>query len=232
MRKMNLRSVAGAIIFTLLGACSVRSQTTLNIWPGVAPGSETWKQQERKVENTPVGTVIFNVVTPTITVFLPEKSKATGTGIIIAPGGAFVALAIDLEAYDLARYLAAKRDCGIRAEISHPGKKGGRHPRNGHGRGGEVRDCRREASHQGGSGARHRVGHFAGQSGVYWIFCRGHGRERSVVAGKCRGASEFCGVDLWRSVRCDAQHSFKTASDFHGLGAGRRSCSGGHRQIL
>jgi acetyl esterase/lipase len=49
--------------------------------------------------------VIFNVVTPTITTFLPEKGKATGTGIIIAPGGAFVALAIDLEAYDLARYL-------------------------------------------------------------------------------------------------------------------------------
>jgi acetyl esterase/lipase len=104
MRQMSV-CVAGAIVFSFLAACSVRSQTTVNIWPGVAPGSETWKQQERKVENTPVGTVIFNVVTPTITTFLPEKSKATGTGIIIAPGGAFVALAIDLEAYDLARYL-------------------------------------------------------------------------------------------------------------------------------
>lgn len=104
MRQIGV-AVAGAIVFILLAACSVRSQTILNIWPGVAPGSETWKQQERKVENTPVGTVIFNVVTPTITVFLPEKSKATGTGIIIAPGGAFVALAIDLEAYYLARYL-------------------------------------------------------------------------------------------------------------------------------
>jgi acetyl esterase/lipase len=104
MRQISLY-VTGAIVFTLFAACSVRSQTTLNIWPGVAPGSETWKQQERKVENTPVGTVIFNVVTPTITTFLPEKGKATGTGIIIAPGGAFVALAIDLEAYDLARYL-------------------------------------------------------------------------------------------------------------------------------
>jgi acetyl esterase/lipase len=33
---------------------------------------------------------------------------ATGTGVIIAPGGAFVALAIDLEATDVARWLQGK----------------------------------------------------------------------------------------------------------------------------
>ena len=78
---------------------------TVNIWPGVAPGSERWTQQERVIENTPVGTVIFNVVTPTLTAYLPDRAKATGTGIILAPGGAFVALAIDLEANTLARQL-------------------------------------------------------------------------------------------------------------------------------
>lgn len=78
---------------------------TVNIWPGVAPGSETWTQQERVVENTPLGTVVFNVVTPTVTAYLPELSKATGTSVIIAPGGAFVALAIDHEGTNLARWL-------------------------------------------------------------------------------------------------------------------------------
>jgi acetyl esterase/lipase len=48
---------------------------------------------------------VFNVVTPTLTLYLPERAKATGTGIIIAPGGAFVALAIDLEANEVARWL-------------------------------------------------------------------------------------------------------------------------------
>ncbi|MDT7807523.1 MAG: hypothetical protein QOJ70_1336 [Acidobacteriota bacterium] len=95
---------AGAIAFTFLMACSARSQT-VNIWPGVAPGSEHWTQKERMIENTPVGTVIFNVVTPTLTAYLPERSKATGTGVIIAPGGAFVALAISLESEDVARSL-------------------------------------------------------------------------------------------------------------------------------
>jgi len=102
-----MRSVAcnaGAITITLLLACSAKSQV-LNIWPGVAPGSEKWTQKETTVENTPIGTVIFNVVTPTLTAYLPEKAKATGTGVIIAPGGAFVALAIDLEGNDVARWL-------------------------------------------------------------------------------------------------------------------------------
>lgn len=99
-----LLCAAGAVAFTFLLACSARSQT-VNIWPGVAPGSEHWTQKERTIENTPVGTVVFNVVTPTLTAYLPERSKATGTGVIIAPGGAFVALAISLESNDVARWL-------------------------------------------------------------------------------------------------------------------------------
>ncbi|HEX8457032.1 MAG TPA: alpha/beta hydrolase [Pyrinomonadaceae bacterium] len=99
--------IAGAIISTFLMACSVRAQQqqVVNLWPGAAPGSEHWTQQERTIENTPVGTVIFNVATPTLTVYLPERAKATGTGVIIAPGGAFVALAISLESTDVARRL-------------------------------------------------------------------------------------------------------------------------------
>ena len=96
------------LLFTLATANSIHAQTVIRVWPGVAPGSEHWTQKERVIENTPVGTVVFNVVTPTLTAFLPERSKATGTGIIIAPGGAFVALATSLEGDELARWLAAR----------------------------------------------------------------------------------------------------------------------------
>jgi acetyl esterase/lipase len=81
------------------------SAQTVPIWPGVAPGSEHWTQLERTIEHTPLGAVVLNVVTPTLTLFLPDKAKATGTGVIIAPGGAFVALAIDLEGTNVARWL-------------------------------------------------------------------------------------------------------------------------------
>lgn len=80
---------------------------TFNIWTGVAPGSETWRQKEKVIENTPVGTVVLNVVTPTLTAYLPERSKATGTGVIIAPGGYCVALAISSES-EVARWLQSK----------------------------------------------------------------------------------------------------------------------------
>ena len=98
---------ASAIVFTFLMACSADSQV-VNIWPGAAPGSESWTQKERTADNTPIGTVVFNVVTPTLTAYLPERAKATGTGVIIAAGGAFVALAIDLEGNNVARWLQEK----------------------------------------------------------------------------------------------------------------------------
>jgi acetyl esterase/lipase len=86
---------------------------TVNLWPGTAPGSERWMQKERVVENTPIGTVMFNVVTPTLTAYLPKRSKATGTGIIIAPGGAFVALTVGLEGYPIARWLQERGIAGF-----------------------------------------------------------------------------------------------------------------------
>lgn len=78
---------------------------TINIWPGPAPGTETWMQKERVIPNTPLGTVIMNVVTPTLTVYLPARDKATGTGVIIAPGGACAAITMDLEGSSVARWL-------------------------------------------------------------------------------------------------------------------------------
>ncbi|NUS97134.1 MAG: alpha/beta hydrolase [Gemmatimonadaceae bacterium] len=91
-----------------LTALPAAAQQTVNVWPGPAPGSETWTQKERVIEHTPVGTVIFNVVTPTITAYLPPKGKATGTGVIIAPGGAFVALAMTLEAKEAVPWLTQR----------------------------------------------------------------------------------------------------------------------------
>jgi len=104
---MREQSLAAAAIGIALTLGTARAQT-VNVWPGVAPGSERWTQKEVTIENTPLGTVILNVVTPTLTAYLPERGKATGTGIILAPGGAFVALAIDLEATSIARSLQAK----------------------------------------------------------------------------------------------------------------------------
>lgn len=122
IRKVTCAACAVALIFLMAG--SARSQRVVNVWSGAAPGSENWTQKERTIENTPVGTVIFNVVTPTLTAYLPEKSKATGTGVIIAPGGAFVALAVSLEANDVARCLQKKGIAAFVLKYRIPEKRG------------------------------------------------------------------------------------------------------------
>ena len=115
--------LASAIALTILVSYFADAQT-VNLWPGVAPGSELWTQKEVTIENTPVGTVILNVVTPTLTLYLPEKSKAAGTGIIVAPGGACVALAIEQEAYSVARWLQGRGIAAFVLKYRIPEKKG------------------------------------------------------------------------------------------------------------
>jgi YD repeat-containing protein len=56
--------------------------------------------------------VIRNVSEPTLTVFLPDRAKATGTAVIVAPGGAFMMLSYDSEGAMVARRLA---DRGVAA---------------------------------------------------------------------------------------------------------------------
>src|SRR5215510_916259 len=102
--KQTVICTTGIILLILLLGRSTSAQV-VNIWPGAAPGSENWTQKETAATDTPIGSVVFNVVTPTLTAYLPERNRATGAGVIVAPGGAFVALAIDLEGNKVARWL-------------------------------------------------------------------------------------------------------------------------------
>jgi len=106
-----IRFVAGVIAVPL---CLAFGQT-VNVWPGAAPGSEDWIQVEWIDRSTAqAGAVVFNVVTPTLTAYLPEESRPTGTGVIVAPGGGFTMLMIDKEGNDVARWL---QDRGIAAFV-------------------------------------------------------------------------------------------------------------------
>jgi acetyl esterase/lipase len=82
-------------------------KTVINLWPGIAPGSEQWKQPETTIGSSG-NQRIMNVSAPTLTVYLPDPSTATGTAVIIAPGGGFVWLSIDSEGHDVAKWLAAR----------------------------------------------------------------------------------------------------------------------------
>lgn len=76
--------------------------------PGTA-ASEIWT----RTGNAPDLTV-RNVTRPTLTPFLPDPAKATGAAVIVAPGGAFMILAMEHEGWRVARALA---DRGIAAFV-------------------------------------------------------------------------------------------------------------------
>lgn len=83
---------------------AVREQV-INLWPGVAPGSEQWKQPESTLGSGGAQRIV-NVSTPTLTAYLPETTAATGTAVIIAPGGGFIFLGT--ESHDVAKWLVAR----------------------------------------------------------------------------------------------------------------------------
>jgi acetyl esterase/lipase len=96
-------------LFCLLFAVSAQAQQkVIQIWPGVTPGSEDWKQKEVAYLNDEKQQMIRNVVTPTLTAFLPDPAKATGTAVIVAPGGGFRFLSWQTEGTEVAEWLAAQ----------------------------------------------------------------------------------------------------------------------------
>ena len=62
---------------------------------------------------------IWNVNTPTLTVYLPAAEKAAGTGIVICPGGGYGVLAFDHEGIQIAKWLNSIGIAGFILKYRH-----------------------------------------------------------------------------------------------------------------
>lgn len=84
----------------------------LPLWPDGAPSVIPSSRAERWFTSPPDAPFHYiqvrNVTVPTLTAFLPEPPQATGTAVIICPGGAHHTLGIDHEGYEVARWLATR----------------------------------------------------------------------------------------------------------------------------
>jgi acetyl esterase/lipase len=92
---------------------TMTSHEIINVWPSIAPGSETWSHEEIEF-STPFADEpakqwrgIRNVVTPSMTVYRPTGA-GTGAGVIVCPGGGYRLLAYDYEGTDVAEWFAAR----------------------------------------------------------------------------------------------------------------------------
>ncbi len=92
-------------VLMLAAAACAAEPKAISLWPGAAPGSEDWKYEESKIQVQDGSSRISNVSHPTLTAFLPDASAATGTAVIISPGGGFRWLSFDHEGTELARFL-------------------------------------------------------------------------------------------------------------------------------
>lgn len=96
-------------LFSAMLSLASAQQKVIPLYNGPAPGSESWTWDEGENETNAWQTkVVYNVSKPSLTVFAPEKEKVNGTALIIAPGGAFHALSINSEGFDVAKWLVEK----------------------------------------------------------------------------------------------------------------------------
>ena len=91
----------------LLESTRPQLQGELPLYPGTPPGSKPDALPEQW--DTMGGFYMArNVTIPTIIPVLPDPAKATGAAVLIAPGGAYMALAMDTEGLMAAREFAKR----------------------------------------------------------------------------------------------------------------------------
>jgi acetyl esterase/lipase len=101
------------LVFSTLG----QAQKTFPIWPGAAPGAESWNWHEQEDSTSIKGDPLaYNIVQPVL-LYYPAPKPGGGKGtksVIICPGGSFCYLHIKTEGTDVAKWLNAR---GINAFV-------------------------------------------------------------------------------------------------------------------
>jgi len=90
------------------GIASGAEPNMILLWPNGAPGSESQTATEA-VRMSPEGDhVLSSIHRPSITAYLPPNDKATGTAVLVIPGGGHREIWIDHEGYRIAQWLSER----------------------------------------------------------------------------------------------------------------------------
>jgi len=100
----------------------VAQDTIISLWPKDKIPNRV--ESDEKEEHNKNGILrISKVQEPTIAVYLPSKSNATGKAMLIFPGGGYGMLAYDWEGTDIAKFLNGKGIAGIVVKYRLPSSK-------------------------------------------------------------------------------------------------------------
>jgi len=86
---MKSRILFGLAALTIACGAFAQDPTTVLLWPNGAPGAQGNDDIDK----------------PSLTIFLPVKNQANGTGIVVCPGGSYRALAMNHEGRQVANWL-------------------------------------------------------------------------------------------------------------------------------
>ena len=99
-RNSNMLILLFVVCFFAIG--TMDAQQVIKLWEGAPPTNNELTGEEATRND---GTFVSNVSVPTLTVYLPEKTKATGMAVVICPGGGYSGLAVDHEGVMVAKWL-------------------------------------------------------------------------------------------------------------------------------
>ena len=116
----------------MASVCLGAEPTVINLWPGTPPGDEELDLKPevdttRKDGNLVAGKRLIrlgNVSTPQLMIYQPAATIATGAAMIIAPGGGYSILALDLEGTEVAEWLSSIGVCAIVLKYRVPKRPG------------------------------------------------------------------------------------------------------------
>ena len=80
----------------------------ISLWPNGAPGSEDKTAKEVVAKSASGELSVSSIHNPSLTPYLPAKEKATGTAMLVIPGGGHRVLAITHEGYNVAEWLSER----------------------------------------------------------------------------------------------------------------------------
>ncbi len=100
------QSIAALLMAQGFVLCVAAEPERIHLWSKGAPGSEARMNEAEVVDEGNGKCNVTNVHNPSITPYLPAADKATGTAIIIAPGGGHRMLCLGHEGGALGQWLA------------------------------------------------------------------------------------------------------------------------------
>lgn len=102
------------LFFLLLVSLHSAAQQIINLYPSGIPNSKPYPMKEISMENDGQFLGYRNISAPTLKIYLPDEKTATGSAVIICPGGGYGMESYRLEGTNIAEAFLRK---GIAAFI-------------------------------------------------------------------------------------------------------------------